>query len=143
MEEKKLTIHLYGGFIIETRFTHVFAKYPSSPCAIVEVSIPDNQYEKIQEIINEFIENKENYTYAFLGLALVDTHINKSHPNKFFCSQFVAHVLNKSGIKTVKEPIHIHPIDFIKLENSKIIYEGILQQYIPEYIPEKEEAVVF
>lgn len=126
---KKVNNPLNGGFIIETPFTAVFAKYSNTPCMVLELPLSNEQYNDMEELINTFIKNKENFKYAFLGLFLTDTFLNLSNPNKFFCSQFVAHVLNKVGIKTAKKPIHIHPIDFLKLNNVKIIYEGILQKY--------------
>ncbi len=126
---KKVNNFLIGGFVIEHKDKGVFAKFPNTPCTILEMPVDDKQYKKLQEIINNFIANKNVYKYSFLGVPLVHSKITIRRKNKFFCSQFVGYVLNLIGIKTVKAPEHLEPIDFMEIENSKIIYKGYLQDY--------------
>lgn len=126
---KKVNNFLIGGFIVEHKNTGVFLKYPCSPCIILELPISDNQYENLEKIIRNFIENIEKYKYSFIGIPFVGLNINIKRKNKFFCSQFVGYVLNLIGIKTLKAPEHLEPIDFMKLDNAKIIYKGYLQNY--------------
>ena len=126
---KKVTNFLMGGFVVEHKNKGVYEKFAPTPCKIIELPVTDEQYHLIKQIINEFVKNTEIYHYDFVNVPLVNTPFHIIRRNRFFCSQFVAYALNSAGIKTVKPPEHIAPIDFLKLENSKVIYTGILQQY--------------
>ena len=118
-----------GGFIVENAFEHVFGKFSKIPCLILKKEVTDEQYLKLQEIIHEFSENKANYSYAILSLFLADTAFSVTSENKYFCSQFVAKVLNDINIATPKSPEHMHPIDFTKIDNVTTLYEGDLKEF--------------
>ncbi len=120
---------LPGGFVVENAFTNVFGKFSYIPCLILEKKITDEQYDKLKSIINEFVENKDKLSYAIISLILADTKFSIVKNNKYFCSQFVAKVLNDINIDTPKVPEHMHPYDFKKIENTKIIYEGNLKKF--------------
>ncbi len=126
---KKLSNFLIGGFVVEHKNKGVYEKFAPTPCKIIELSITNEQYSQIQKIINEFVKNKENYHYDFINVPLVNTPFHIIRKNRFFCSQFVAYVLNAVNITTPKTPEHITPIDFLELKNAKVIYDGILQEY--------------
>lgn len=129
---RKINNPFTGGFVVENAFTHVFGKFSKIPCMIIEKQISDEQYEKLQSNIKEVIKNRDAYTYAYLGLFLADTKLSVLDDHKFFCSQFVAKMLNDIGVSTPKVPEHIHPIDFKDLKDSKIIYEGELKYFCKE-----------
>lgn len=126
---KKINNPLIGGFIIENAFKHVFGKYENIPCIILKKEIVEEKYQKLRNIINEFILNKDNYSYAFVSLALADTNYSIINNSKFFCSQFVAKLLNDIEIETPKKPEHMHPMDFTKIENTQVIFEGDLKKF--------------
>lgn len=126
---KKVNNFLNGGFITERKDTGVFLKYKNTPCIVLELILEDVQYENLEKIIGQFIENKDVYKYSFIGIPFVNSAYNIRVKNNYFCSQFVAYVLNAVGIKTIKAPEHMEPIDFMKLEGCKIVYEGYLQEY--------------
>ena len=126
---KKINNPLVGGFITENAFKHVFGKYDTIPCMILKKEITDEQYEKLKEIINDFIKNKDSLSYAFISLALADTHYSIVNNSKFFCSQFVAKLLNDISIETSKKPEHMHPMDFAQVEGIQTIFEGDLKKF--------------
>lgn len=126
---KKINNPLVGGFVIENAFKHVFGKYENIPCMILKKDISDTQYDKLKSIINDFIANKDKYSYAFIGLALADTNYSIVNNSKFFCSQFVAKLLNDIEIETPKKPEHMHPMDFAKIQDAQLIYEGDLKKF--------------
>lgn len=118
-----------GGFIIENAFKSTYARFSKIPCMILEKEISDENYSKLERIVTNFIENKRQYSYAFLSVIFTDTEFSITNKNKYFCSQFVAKVLNDINISTPKVPEHMHPFDFTKLSNTKIIYEGDLKEF--------------
>lgn len=118
-----------GGFIIENAFKHVFGKFKNIPCMILEKEITDEQYDLLKEKIDYFIKNKEKLSYALISLVLADTNYSIVSDTKFFCSQFVAKVLNDISIETPKSPEHMHPMDFTLINDMKVIFEGDLKNF--------------
>ena len=126
---KKLNNPLIGGFVIENAFKHVFGKFKTVPCMILKLEITDEQYVTLEKILKDFIKNKDKLSYAFVTLALADTKYSLVTDTKFFCSQFVAKLLNDIDIKTPKAPEHMHPMDFTLVKNVEKIYEGDLKEF--------------
>lgn len=125
----KINNPLNGGFVTENAFTHVFGKFKYIPCIILKKEVSDEQYEAINNIIEEFINNKEKYKYDFLNLFFAKTSIRFTSKNRFFCSGFVAYVLETAGITIPNEVKKIRPYEFTKLKDSEIIYEGELKEW--------------
>ena len=70
---------------------------------------------------------------------------NKAIERKYnyFCSQFVASVLERSGIHILdKQPGLVRPDDFRKSSNVKVIYKGLLRRY-REYLWTHDLAQAF
>lgn len=137
---KKLNNPLVGGFIIENAFKHVFGKFKTVPCMILKLEITNEQYEKLDKIIKDFIRNKDSLSYAFVTLALADTKYSLVNNSKFFCSQFVAKLLNDINIKTPKAPEHMHPMDFTKVKGVEKIYEGDLKEFCQQKSEKKGQS---
>ena len=65
--------------------------------------------------------------------------INRNHA--YFCSQFVATIVNESGMKMfTMKPNLVQPHHFAQLKCLKRVYEGDLQSYI-QNVREIEERV--
>lgn len=118
-----------GGFVIEHTNTGVFEIFGRSPSLVIELPVTEEQYEKIKNTLQTFIKNKDIYKYDFINLPLVYSKYHLNRRNRFFCSQFVAYVLNSADIATPKVPEHIQPIDFLELANTTVIYKGDIQDY--------------
>ena len=53
--------------------------------------------------------------------------------NKYFCSQFVTEVLNRSGLSLFAKPeTLIRPHDYLHLSQMKIVYRGEIGAYHTE-----------
>jgi len=121
---------LPAGFVIENAFQGVYHRFTKIPCCILEMEITDEQYIKLEEIIQYFANHMNQYSYAVTSLVLADTPYCVTSNNKFFCSQFVAKILNDIDVKTPKSPEHMHPINFAEMENTVKIFEGDLKEFI-------------
>ena len=118
-----------GGFVIERKNAGVFKIFKNAPSLVVELSITDEQYNNISDTIKKFEQNKEEYKYDFVNLTIFFTKYRIPRKKRFFCSQFVAYILNNAGITTPNPPEHAQATDFVKMENSRVIYNGIIQEY--------------
>lgn len=88
----------------------------------------DLQYETSCSNICDMIENRDKYRYNLLGLFLAAFNVHASFNNKFYCSEFVKYILEKSNIDVSVLPEITHPIDFMKLDND-VLYEGFMRNY--------------
>ena len=125
-----------GGFVEENLAAGVYRKFPKCECLIYRVRITEEQYSSLQQQIGKFLQEKDQYGYNFLGLFGVLFNIPLKRDHKYFCSQFVAEVLEESFIYdsgNVPELIRTHQL--IAIQNKEFIYEGFVNEFLqyPEF----------
>jgi hypothetical protein len=99
------------------------------PGAVIKIPVSPVQYQNIVEQIEMFLLNSDVYGYNYFGLA--SNLVGKTHQvsTRFFCSEFVYHVLHQSGICDLKMPRGmVCPQDLMNLDGM-IIFEGNLKKY--------------
>ncbi|MFD1849819.1 hypothetical protein [Oceanobacillus bengalensis] len=121
---------LNGGFVKENVFTGTFSRYRETTCVIYKLEVTDREVEKMKRILEIFIRNDNKFLYNILGVIGVSLKEPIEFSNSYFCSQFVAEVLRRSGIKLWdKLPVMVTPDDFRNNERLQLIYEGKLFDY--------------
>lgn len=75
----------------------------------IRIRVPASICDDIEKEIQQFLEMRDIYTYSRLGVILCLLHIPHKFENSYFCSQFVAEVLAKSGAVRLKkkEPLYL------------------------------------
>ncbi len=129
---KKAKNPFRAGFVKEDVLYGVYRHFPNTTCAIYALTVTEEQFETIYEVIQEFKQNEKYYRYNLLGLLgfLIQRPITFN--NMYFCSQFVCEVLQRSEVCMQEEqPPLISPDDFRRLENATLIFEGNLFSYPP------------
>lgn len=123
---KNLNNPFVGGFVKE-HYDDWLSKFPSAYCRILELEVKEKSYLKILEIINHFENNAGEYSYNVLGLFLRVFGKGFCLKNKYFCSQFVSHVLKEANIKLFdKKETLVTAKDFKENSQLKTVYEGSL-----------------
>ncbi|MGA9286997.1 MAG: hypothetical protein WBV93_01500 [Anaerobacillus sp.] len=121
-----------GGFVKEDVLTGTYRKYPKTTCVIYELSVTDRDVHKMKRLLEIFIKNKQRMMYNLLGVLGVSMNEPIEFSISYFCSQFVAEVLHRSGIDLWdKLPALVTPEDFRKSDRLTLIYEGKLFDYEP------------
>ena len=117
-----------GGFVKENVAEGIFEH---ADCAIFSCEVTTEEYMKMRNKIRQIELTKELYRYNFIGLFAVAVNKDLQRKHAFFCSQFVATIVNESGMKmfTIK-PNLVQPHHFAQLKCLKPVYEGDLQSYI-------------
>ncbi len=124
---------LNGGFVKENIKTGTYSKYPNTTCVIYELKVTPREVEKMKRVLNIFIRSSPKYGYNLLGVIGVALQEPVEFSNSYFCSQFVAEILHRSGIKLWnKLPALVTPNDLRESERLRIVYEGRLREYRPE-----------
>ncbi len=128
---KYLRFPFIGGFIQENPKIGVFALYPDTLCRLFEVTVSRKQFLMIEREIKIFISQKEKYNYNFVGLGALMLNRRIVMKDRFFCSQFVAKVLETSNVNLFDKASEFVTVeDFnIQLQKNPMIYEGNLQEY--------------
>ena len=124
---------LYRGF---------FGRDPHTPCVLYTLTVTEEAYNKAKEEIAFFMENIDNYKFSILGVISCKFGIKWKRRNKYFCSQFVAEILIRSGAVTLpKDPCLMHPRDYEKLPEVQKLFEGTVGE-IKKLIEEKEAVTL-
>ncbi|MCD5323469.1 MULTISPECIES: hypothetical protein [Pontibacillus] len=122
---------LHGGFVKEDIARGTFSKYQNTMCVIYRLEVTDREKEKMKRVLEVFQRNNHKFLYNILGLIGVSMKEPVEFSNSYFCSQFVAEVLNRSGIKLWdKLPALVTPDDFRNSEELELVYEGRLIDYV-------------
>lgn len=121
-----------GRFVIEGVDMGAFLRFKDTVCRVIKVDVTDSQYEMLCSNIYDMIENKDAYKYNFLGLLLAAFNVRVTFDNKFYCSEFVKYIMEKSDIDVSVLPEIPHPTDFMRLDND-VLYEGLLHDYSKFY----------
>ncbi len=108
----------YRGFAIETVEKHKRRGVKKSKC--YQWMVPDDTYEEIKHRIQDVKEDKDSYRYTRLGVLCCVLHIPLHWKKHYFCSQFVAELLEKSGaVSLSRSPSCFLPNHFIPLMENQ------------------------
>lgn len=113
-----------GGFVNEDVRQGIFI---NASCAIYSCEVTDEQIKKMRVFIEQIEMERHLYRYNLLGL--ISFIINKplQRKNAYFCSEFVARVLNAGGINSFDKPLSlVSPHDIQSIHSIKLEYEGEL-----------------
>ncbi|MEG0255699.1 hypothetical protein [Vagococcus sp.] len=127
---KKIANPLIGGFVKENFWDPFFL---TSECLIYSLDVSVEQYEKMLEIVYYFDQNKQLFQYNFLGLIALSFNYDFKRENAYFCSEFVATLLNESNVTTFDKKIQfITPKDLLEIQHLEKIFEGQVVNYLSE-----------
>lgn len=117
-----------GGFMHEELNGGTFARFRNTIGAVYSLKLTDEQYEKINCLIETMKLNKDKYKFNIIGLFFVSINRKYKREDKFYCAEFVKHILETSLDKKILPEI-IKPMDFLDLDNMHLIYEGLFKKY--------------
>ena len=91
----------------------------------------EDEFDRIRNKIRHIDKHKEQYRYNFIGLFGVAVNKDIKRERAFFCSQFVATVMNEGDLPMFTvSPSLVQPRHFFDVACLKDVYEGDLQSYL-------------
>lgn len=141
LEEDKDTFYTFisKGYLVESITRYEKPDRPSFPCALYEIAVTEEVYEQVKKTVNEFKEQKLTFKYSTLGVIMCFLGISLERKNHYFCSQFVAEVLQKCKvIKLNKKSSLYFPKDFLKHKELKLIYQGNHIGYVEKFVKQSK-----
>jgi hypothetical protein len=101
-----------------------------TPCAIYRCRLGRTSYAKLLSELDRFRRESSRYGYNLAGLFAVAAGVEWCRPDKFFCSQFVAHLFAAAGAPlTRKPPALTQPCDLESSPRLELVYRGDLREY--------------
>ena len=92
--------------------------------------ITEEQYYKLERILEYVVKHKNNYGYNYIGLVMLYFNIPHNLSKHFTCTEFVAWLLYNIGIKATPKDVSLTlPMDYYGVPDSKSIYKGKLAEY--------------
>jgi len=129
---KSLRMFWKAGFVREQMNAGIFAALKDTTCIVYELMVDEETYERIEREIQRFEQEAPKYKYNLIGF--LNFLIRRPLPRKsaFFCSEFVATVLERAGVSLLRRPPGLTaPHDFMAVRALRPIYEGPLSAYRP------------
>ena len=122
---------LIGGFVKENLNNCLFERATG---VIYRLTVSETEYHRMKGFVKQIADDKENFRYNLIGLIAVLFNIELDRENAFFCSEFVATVLEQSDQIKFNMPLSlVTPSDLLEIGKLELIYEGILTDYKDKY----------
>ena len=118
----------YGGFVHEGICKGTFKRFKNTKAQVIVLSVTDEQYKKLKQIIMETKRNRKLFKFNILGLFAIYFKLKRKKLNYFYCAEYVKFATEKSDIN-LRLPELVRPDNFKSLIGSEVIYTGLLQQY--------------
>lgn len=126
---KKTTQPFSGGFVQEDFYGDPL--YRRADCAVYRCRVSADAFRAIQERIDRMMREQHRYKYHVLGLLGVVLGRKFAKTDAYFCSHFVASVLEEAGVKAVRKPAHfVTPGDFAESPFVEEVYRGEVTRYV-------------
>ena len=128
---RKTYWHMFSaGFVHESKSSGFYKHYEKTRILVMKISVTSHQWFQIQKELSLFIATSHQYSYSLIGLIYCELGMPIKRKNKYFCSQFVTEVLNRSGLSLFEKPeTLIRPHDYLQLSQMKIVYRGEIGAY--------------
>lgn len=121
-----------GGLVRENLRAPFFR---TSECAVYHCRVSVDDYQRMYNLVTEMMRDQDRYKYNLLGLLGILFRIHIDRADAYFCSHFVATVLERAGLNPVNKPPHlVTPEDFSNSSHFNEIYRGPLHGYLTNMV---------
>ena len=110
MNEKMYSFN-YKGFCMET--VSKYKRHGVEKSISFQLQVTDAAFERLQNKIEQFVENREDFCYSSIGVVFCFVHIPFKRKKHYFCSQFVAEILAESGALKLKRRPSLYAQSFL------------------------------
>lgn len=117
----------WAGFVHEDVNKGTFKRFKKTKARVYSLTVKDEQYEKVKEVIRDIQKNRLDYNFNILGLLGVVINYKVKRERYFYCAEFVKYVLEQSNICYL--PDIVKPEDFKEIDNLNVVYNGQLREY--------------
>ncbi|MCH5267259.1 MAG: hypothetical protein J1E62_02850 [Lachnospiraceae bacterium] len=121
---------IWGGYVKESPNYGAFRRFRQAEVMVLAIKVNNAQYEGIKSKLEAMYDERGQYHYNYAGLFLALFHKPYRGKNHYTCSEFVRDVLEQFQVIEKDEFLGIvHPMNFMKLPDQKMVYRGRLSEY--------------
>lgn len=123
------------AFVVDSIENEAYQR-PDTQYAIYMVPATAEQYDRMKERIQWFIKNAAKFKYNFSGLFKNYFGISDNPKYRYFCSQFVADILNVADPSKpyFADPSLVTPENFIYTTFAQYVVSGPLSEFDPNHV---------
>lgn len=97
------------------------------PCCLYELTISEETYLTMRRQLRSMYAQREAYHYSVLGAFACYFHLPLRRRHHYFCSQFVAGLLESCGaVELPKAPMLLRPADLCQIKDLRPVHQGRL-----------------
>ncbi len=105
----------------------VTAQRRADPCCLYELRVSEETYRLLRRRLAGMYARREEYHYNLLGALSCGLNLPLSRRRHYFCSQFVAELLQGSGAAALpREPSLVRPADLERVRGLRTVHRGML-----------------
>lgn len=98
------------------------------PCCLYELKVSEDTYFRLRRRLGAMYARREDYGYNLLGTLACYFNLSLRRRHHYFCSQFVADLLEESGaLDLPKPPTLLRPADFCHVKGLRAVHQGVLE----------------
>ena len=99
----------------------------ADPCCLYELRVSEETYALLRRRLSGMYARREEYRYNLLGALSCGLNLPLVRRRHYFCSQFVAGLLEDSGAARLpKPPALLRPADFQAVRGLRPVHRGLL-----------------
>jgi inositol transport system substrate-binding protein len=136
LEEDMNTFYSFvmKGFIVEKLTRYVKPERVPFPCAMYELKVTEDVYRNIKALLERCVAYQGALRYTILGVILCLLHIPHRREGRFFCSHFMAEILNRSSAAHLHKDSALYlPRDLKNLPGMNQVFRGNLRGLLEQY----------
>ena len=118
----------WGGFIKEEIDRGTFKRFANTQAAVYALPVTVAQYQALETEIAQMLTCQKHYKYNIIGLCAASLQWSVKRRHKFYCSEFIRYLLDKTGISH-DLPEVTTPTDLLTLPGLTLLYCGKLRDY--------------
>ncbi len=104
------------------------------PCCLYALSVSDQTYCQLRALLRDMYEQRASYHYSLFGVLACFFHIALPRRHHYFCSQFVADLLERChALELPKPPTLVRPADFCTFQELTTVHRGLLGGMVSKY----------
>ena len=114
-----------GGLVKESPDFGTFKRFSHTRIAVIRIPVDDRTYELAEKTLLTMYAKRRQYKYNYKGLLHAIAKKPYKRENYFFCSEFVAYVLESCGVaeRGYSDGL-VTPMDLMKLACGTVVYRG-------------------
>lgn len=115
----------HGGLVKESPDRGTFKRFCHTKIAVVAVPVSEEEYARAAERLQSMYARRREYRYNYKGLLYAIAKKPYKRKNYFFCSEFVAYILEIAGaVEGGYSERLVTPMDLMAVPGGKVVYRG-------------------